>query len=80
MPDGKDERGMDAPDPPALATPTKCSSNSDASQAASDAGGAVNGSQPDAEMQRDKKTGKKRKYQGHLDYRVIGTWVKEDQT
>ncbi len=50
MPDGQDERGMDAPDPPALATPTKFSRNSDAGHAASDAEGTVNGSQPDAEM------------------------------
>ncbi len=79
MPDGHDERGMDAPDPPAFATPTKCSHNSDASHAASDAKGKANGSQPDAEMQRDEEQGKKRKYQGYLDYSAIGTWVKEDQ-
>jgi hypothetical protein len=79
MPDGQDERGMDAPDPPAFATPLKCTCNSDAGHAASDAEGKVNGSQPDAEMQRDKELGKKRKYQGYLDYSVIGTWVKEDQ-
>ena len=53
MPDGQDERGMDAPDPPAFATPTTCNLNSDASHAASDAEGTVNGSQPIAEMQRD---------------------------
>ncbi len=70
---------MDAPDLPAFATPTKCSGNSDACHAASDAEGMVTGSQPDAEMQRDKEPGKKRKYQGYLDYRVMGTWVKEDQ-
>jgi hypothetical protein len=52
----------------------------DAGHAASDAEGKVNGSpQPDAEMQRDKEQGKKLKDQGYLDYRVIGTWVKEDQ-
>jgi hypothetical protein len=79
MPDGQDEIGMDAPDPPAFATPTKCNRNSDAGHAASDAEGTVNGSQPDAEMQGDKEPGEKRKYQGYLDYRVIGTWVKEDQ-
>jgi hypothetical protein len=79
MPDGQDERGMDAPDPPAFATPTKCRHNSDAGHAASDAEGMVNGFQPDAEMQRDKEQGKKREYQGYLDYSVIGTWVKEDQ-
>ncbi len=66
MPDGQDERGMDAPDPPAFATPTKCSCNSDASHVASDAKGTVNGSQPDAKMQRDKEQGKKCKYQGYL--------------
>jgi hypothetical protein len=69
---------MDAPDPPAFATPTKCSCNLDACHAASDAEGTVNGSQPNAEMQRDKEPGKKRTYQGYLDYSVIGTWVKED--
>jgi hypothetical protein len=63
MPDGQDERGMDAPDLPAFATPTKRSRSSDAGHAASDAKGTVNGSQPDAEMQRDKEPGKKCKYQ-----------------
>ncbi len=70
---------MDAPDQPAFSTPTKGSRNSDAGHAASDAEGKVNGSQPDAEMQRDKEPGKKSKYQGYRDSRVIGTWVKEDQ-
>jgi hypothetical protein len=70
---------MDAPDPPAFATIAKCSRKSDAGHAASDAEGTVNGSQPNAEMQRDKEPGKKLKYQGYLDYRVIGIWVKEDQ-
>jgi hypothetical protein len=79
MPDGQDETGMDAFDPATFATPTKCRHNSDASHAASDAAGTVNGSQPDAKMQCDKELGKKRKYQGCLYYRVIGTWVKEDQ-
>jgi hypothetical protein len=42
---------MGAPDPPAFATPTKFSRNSDAGHAALDAEGKVNGSQPNAEMQ-----------------------------
>jgi hypothetical protein len=72
---------MGAPDPPAFATPTtrKFSRNSDAGHAASDAEGKVNGSQPDAEMQCHKEPGKKRKYQGYLDYSIIGTWVKVGQ-
>ncbi len=53
MPDGQDERGMDAPDHPAFATPTKFSRNWDAGHATSDAEGTVNGSQPDAEMKRE---------------------------
>jgi hypothetical protein len=79
MPDGQDERRMDAPDPPAFTSPLKHSRNSDAGHTASDAEGTVNGSQLDAEMQRVKEPGKKHKYQGYLDYRVIGTWVKGDQ-
>ena len=79
MPDVQDERAMDAPDPPAVSDPTKCSRNSDAGHAASDAEGMVNESRPDVEIQRDKEQGKKRKYQGYLYCRIIGTWVTGDQ-
>ena len=66
MPAVQDERAMHAPDPPAVSNPTKCSRNSDAGHAASDAEGTVNNSQPDVEIQRDTEPGKKRKYQGYL--------------
>ncbi len=57
----------------------KCSCKSDVDHAASDAEVTMNVSQTDAEMQREKEPGKKSKYQGYLDYRLIGTLVTWDQ-
>ena len=72
MPDIQVERAMDATDPPAVPALTKCSRNSDAGHAASDAEETVNYYRPDVEIQRAKEPGKKRKYQGYLITVLLG--------
>jgi hypothetical protein len=63
---------MDAPDPPVFSTSTEYNCHLDASHAAADAKGTVNGSEPKAEMQSSREQGKKHKFQGYLDYHVFG--------